>query len=198
MKLKKRTEEIINTYYPEGHPAREIYLEHVKAVKKACIKIAKHNKHLTISKKKLKAMAMLHDIGIFQTNAPDIGCYGNHRYLEHGYIGRAILEHEGLQEIAAVCERHIGVGITKKEIIEKDLPLPHREMMPRTNEERIVCFADKFFSKTSKNLSKPKSMERILSRMKKLGKTKAFEFTKMAAEFGFEYLYEQKNSKTQA
>jgi uncharacterized protein len=47
-----------------------------------------------------------------------------------------------------VAERHTGTGLTLKEILRRDLPLPHRDMVPVSIEEKIVCFADKFFSKT--------------------------------------------------
>lgn len=47
-----------------------------------------------------------------------------------------------------VCERHTGAGLTEKEIIEQNLPLPHRDFLPETLEEKLICYADKFYSKT--------------------------------------------------
>ena len=92
--------------------------------------------------------AMLHDIGIFLTDAAPIHCFGKFHYLCHGYLGADLLRGEGLPRHALVAERHTGTGLTLKEILRRDLPLPHRDMVPVSIEEKIVCFADKFFSKT--------------------------------------------------
>ena len=48
-----------------------------------------------------------------------------------------------------MCERHTGTGITREQIERQQLPLPpdgHYE--PETIEEQLVCYADKFFSKS--------------------------------------------------
>jgi len=52
----------------------------------------------------IEEAALLHDIGIFNTNLPKIGCYGRHPYISHGYLGRELLENEGLAAHALVCE----------------------------------------------------------------------------------------------
>ena len=46
------------------------------------------------------------------------------------------------------AKRHTGAGLTKKEIIEQELPLPQQDFLPETTEEKLICYADKFFSKT--------------------------------------------------
>lgn len=99
--------------------------------------------------------AMLHDIGIFKTHAPSIFCTGSEKYIRHGIIGRELLESMGYDRHALVCERHTGSGITKEEIIAENLPLPHRDMLPLTVEEKLICYADKFFSKTNPDVEKP-------------------------------------------
>ena len=91
---------------------------------------------------------MLHDIGIFLTDAVPIHCFGKYHYLCHGYLGADLLRKENLPRHALVAERHTGTGLTLKQIMERNLPVPHREMVPLSMEEKIVCFADKFFSKT--------------------------------------------------
>ena len=92
--------------------------------------------------------AMLHDIGIFLTDADAIHCFGKYHYLCHGYLGADLLRKEGLPRHALVAERHTGTGLTLKQILERDLPVPHRDMVPVSVEEKIICFADKFYSKT--------------------------------------------------
>jgi hypothetical protein len=54
---------------------------------------------------------------------------------------------KGHPELALVCERHIGVGISIAEIQHHNLPLPSRDMIPVSIEEQLICYSDKFFSK---------------------------------------------------
>ena len=92
---------------------------------------------------------MLHDIGIFRCNAPSIQCTGTEPYICHGYIGGQILREEGLARHAQVCERHTGTGLTKQQIEKQNLPLPlDRSYEPETMEEQVICYADKFYSKS--------------------------------------------------
>ena len=41
--------------------------------------------------------------------------------------------------------------------MDQKLPVPHREMLPVSMEEQVICFADKFFSKT--HLDREKTVE---------------------------------------
>jgi uncharacterized protein len=128
---------------------------------------------------------MLHDIGIFLTNEPKIGCNGDKTYICHGYLGREILEKEGFPKHALVCERHVGVGLTVKDIEEKHLPVPKRDMMPVSIEEQIICFADKFFSKDSNFLLKEKPLERVRNSIAKFGEEKIRKFDDWLKVFGY-------------
>ena len=65
----------------------------------------------------------------------------------HGYLGAELVRKEGFPKHALVCERHTGAGLSLQNIIQQDLPVPHREMTPVSLEEQIICFADKFFFK---------------------------------------------------
>jgi HD superfamily phosphodiesterase len=105
--------------------------------------------------------AMLHDIGIGRCRAPEILCAGSEPYVRHGVAGREILEAEGLPRHALVCERHTGAGITAEEVRAGRLPLPERDYLPLSLEERIICVADKFYSKTPVKLWKEKSLAKI-------------------------------------
>ncbi len=180
---------LIDRYFPEGHAARPYYLTHVEAVSQAALLILKKNPHLKVLENQVVVMALLHDIGIVKVHAPEIGCLGEYPYICHGFLGREILEKEGLDEIAPICERHTGVGITVQDIENQKLPLPHRDMVPLTLEERVICYADKFFSKSSKPLNRPKDFEKIIKGLGKYGLDKPAKFLKMAEEFGFDYIY---------
>ena len=78
------------------------------------------------------------------------------------------MRQEGYPRHARVCERHTGTGITLAMIEERDLPLPHRDdFMPKTLEEQLICFADKFFSKTKLDREKP--VEKVKQSLSKYG-----------------------------
>lgn len=132
----------------------------------------------------IEEAAMLHDIGVCRTNAPGLGCHGSAPYIRHGIIGREILEAEGLPAHALVCERHIGVGLTVQDIIGQNLPLPQREMAPTTREERIVCFADLFFSKRPGRLDEEKTPAEVMEGLRKFGAHKASIFFEWLRELG--------------
>lgn len=185
-------EELILKYYPPKTKRNPYYVTHVKAVAKLAQKVIKNNPQLQADAQLVQHMALLHDIGIVFTNAPDIGCKGIHPYIMHGFLGRELLEREGYEHLAAICERHVGVGFTLEEIIKKDLPLPHREMLPLSIEEQVVCFADKFFSKSADDLTKPKSLEKIRKGFAKHGPDKLARFEALVEKFGTDYIYKSK------
>jgi uncharacterized protein len=93
-------------------------------------------------------------------------------------LGRALLEAEGLKRHALVCERHVGVGITRRDIRGQRLPLPTRDMLPVTIEEQIICYADKFFSKNGAGSHKEKTVSEILQKLARYGKDKVERFKK--------------------
>ena len=175
---------IIQKYYKKDSKAYWFLTEHGKAVVKKALEAARNVKQLKPDLKFIKEAGMLHDIGILFTNEESIGCFGDKPYICHGYLGRELLEKEGLPGHALVCERHVGVGFTAKEIQEQKLPLPMRDMRPKTIEEEIICFADKFFSKTEEFLTKEKSLERIREGLKTYGDDKIKVFDKWVVKFG--------------
>lgn len=89
---------------------------------------------------------------------------------------------EGLPEIARVCERHTGSGLTAKEIAETGLPLPHVDLLPESLEEKLICYADKFFSKSG-NPKAEKSLEKVRSSMAKFGPESLARFEKLHSLF---------------
>jgi uncharacterized protein len=183
-------QELFDKYYPVGSKARGYLYIHSLKVREVALMIADQKPHLNPDLEIIKDASLLHDIGIFMTNTPDIGCYGTFPYVAHGYLGRELLEKEGFDKIAPVCERHIGVGITKEEIIENNMPLPYRDMLPVTIEEKIICYADKFFSKSTENLTKPKSPQKIRKKLAKYGESKIKRFDDMVNLFGLDFLSE--------
>lgn len=150
--------DIINKYYPEENELRHILLTHSRSVADKSLWIADRHPELSLDKDFLYEAAMLHDIGIFLTDAAGIHCFGDKPYICHGYLGADLIRGEGYPRHALVCERHTGAGLSLEGIIAQDLPVPHREMVPVSLEEQAICFADKFYSKT--HLEKEKSVEK--------------------------------------
>lgn len=139
--------EIIDKFYPQDTEQRHILLIHSLSVAQKALKIVDAHPNLPINRSFVREAALLHDIGIFMTDAPTIQCFGEHPYIAHGYLGADLLRKEGFERHALVCERHTGAGLTLEEIIERQLPVPHREMVPVTLEEQIICLPINSFLK---------------------------------------------------
>lgn len=167
---------ILRKCYNPGTELYHLLVEHGKAVGRKALEVADKVSHLHPDLKFLVEAAMLHDIGIFLTYLPQIGCWGEKPYVCHGYLGRELLEKEGLPAHALVCERHVGVGITKDEIKERCLPLPLRDMVPVTLEEQIICYADKFFSKNRNAIDREKTVGEIERELSLHGPEKVMRF----------------------
>jgi uncharacterized protein len=138
---------IIEKYYTPASRAYQILTEHSRLVAEKAIEIARTKPELKADPDFIYEGAMLHDIGIFLTQAEAIDCHGDYPYICHGFLGADLLRSEGLSRHALVAERHTGTGISLEEIELRALPLPHRDMQPVSIEEKIICFADKFYSK---------------------------------------------------
>lgn len=160
-------QEIIDRYYPDDNELKYILLTHSKSVAQKALQIAALHPELNLDKTFLEEAAMLHDIGIFRCDAHRIYCYGDKPYLSHGIIGAELLRHEGYPKHARVCERHTGTG----------LPGLH----PETMEEKAICYADKFFSKT--HLDHERTIEEAYSSLLKFGEATANRLLDWAAIF---------------
>lgn len=167
--------QLLNRYYPADDPASGILKEHGLAVARKCRSIALRMQHPEINPEFVFEAALLHDIGIRYTSAPEIGCFGNLPYICHGFMGHDLLLAEGLPRHALVCERHTGTGLTLSDILENNLPIPHRPMVPVSIEEKLIAYCDKFFSKTG-NLFLEKDPSRIAASLARYGDQKVDQF----------------------
>lgn len=174
-------QELIDRYYPAGSPLRDIYLQHCRSVAGLALEIARH-KHLPLEENRIEAAAMLHDIGIFLTDAPSIECHGPEPYLRHGVLGAKLLREEGMPEyLASVAERHTGSGLTADEIIKEGMPLDPRDYLPRTLLEKLICYADKFYSKSGSMKRKP--LDKVRAQMARFGAASLARFDSMHGLF---------------
>ena len=143
------------------------YVPHVILVTHLALTIARKLQLDSEQQLFIEEASMLHDIGIGKVNAPSIGCNGGAPYIQHGVIGREILEQEGLPKHGLVAERHSAVGYSVQDITEQSLPLPLRDMQPVSLEEEIICYADKWYSKSPHKLWKPYTLEEIIASIRK-------------------------------
>lgn len=177
-------QDIIDKYYATQPELRRIYMLHCRSVADKALSIA-HRLHLPVDMAEVEAAAMLHDIGIVLTDAPGIHCYGTQPYLAHGRLGADLLRSGGAPEIyARVAERHTGAGLTQEEaaaIGGGKLP-PDRSYMPQSLLERLVCYADKFYSKSGDMQEKP--LERVRASMARFGADSSARFEALHREFG--------------
>ncbi|MDR0371754.1 MAG: phosphohydrolase [Prevotellaceae bacterium] len=173
---------IIEKYYTKGDPLYNILVTHGEQVKYKALDVLEKHPGLSVDENFVAEAALLHDIGIFLCNAPGICCFGKYDYIAHGYLGAEILLKEGMPKHALVCERHTGTGICRESIVRQNLPLPKRNMLPISYEEKIVCYADKFFSKT--NISKQKSPDEIKIQLLKFGQIAVDRFDELHQLFG--------------
>lgn len=158
---------LIDKYYPEENELKHILVSHSRSVADKALEMARNHPEYNWDMQFIEEAAMLHDIGIFKTDAEGICCFGTYPYICHGYLGAELVRAEGYPRHALVCERHTGAGLTLEQIISNELPVPHREMVPISMEEQLICFADKFFSKT--HLDREKSVEKARKSIEKHG-----------------------------
>lgn len=175
---------LIAKYYAPGTKAHDLLVRHSSMVAAKALRIAERVRRLGPDLDFIREAALLHDIGILFTDQPAIGCYGDKPYVCHGYLGRALLEDEGFPRHGLVCERHVGLGITREEILAKGLPLPVRDMVPITLEEEIICYADKFFSKNAEYLLGEKPVAIIRKGIARYGQEKVRQWDAWVAKFG--------------
>ncbi len=168
--------DIINEFYAPGVKAREILLKHSEAVAEKALRVAERIPDLKPDIRFIEEAAMLHDIGIFYTNVPSIGCNGHLPYVCHGYLGRRLMEDMGHHRHALVCERHVGAGLSVDDITKFHLPLPMRNMIPISIEEQIICYADKFFSKKIDQDIEELSTKAVVKKIESYGSDQALRF----------------------
>ena len=175
-------ERIINKYYGEDGALRHILIVHSQSVAQKALQIVSLHPELNLDRRFVEEAAMLHDIGIIKTDAPGIECHGKEPYIRHGLLGAEMLRAEGMPRHARVCERHTGAGLSLEDIVSQNLPLPHQDFLPETLEEKLICYADKFFSKT--HLDREKSVEKAEKSIAKFADSGLARFREWEKIFG--------------
>ncbi len=175
--------EILYHFYPEDTALRRMLLKHAAQVREKALAIAENSAY-PIDFQLVSTGAMLHDLGISACHAPKILCEGREPYIAHGTIGaRMLREYDAaLEPYARICERHTGSGLTMEDVRSQSLPIPEQDYLPETPEEKLVCLADKFFSKSGD--MEEKSLDRIRRSMRKFGADSVTRFDDLCRIFG--------------
>ena len=172
---------LILKYYPDDTPLRRLLLHHSEQVAQRALLICDRHPELGLNREFLREAALIHDIGIFLTDAPGIHCHGTLPYLTHGVQGAALMRKEGREDLARICERHTGTGLTAENIRQQELPLPETDLLPETWEEQVVCYADKFYSKS--HPERERTVEQTAKSLEKFGAEGVKKFMVWAALF---------------
>ena len=88
--------DIIAKYYPVGSEAYRILVIHSRSVADKALAIARMHPEMNLDLTFVEEAAMLHDIGIFMTDADGICCFGSYSYICHGYLGADLMRKERL------------------------------------------------------------------------------------------------------
>lgn len=175
-------DEIIGKYYREGSDLWRVLHTHSECVARYALECAER-RGIECDREFLYEAGMLHDIGIVGCDARGIYCAGNAPYICHGVIGADMLRREGLERHALVCERHTGSGLSIKNILDGGLPLPIRDMLPVSVEEELICYADKFYSKSGE-LERRKELDKVRRQMGSHGADVLARFEALHAKYG--------------
>jgi len=137
--------------YSDDKESFDRVLSHSRAVQKEALSIAKYAPKVDLDV--IRVGSLLHDIGRFKYPPK------TENSIRHGLEGGKIMRKEGFPLYARICERHLGIGISKEDIRRQHLNLPHRDFVPKTIEEEIIAYADNFIFGT-----KLVSLEKVLDR----------------------------------
>lgn len=174
--------EIIDRYYADNSDLRKLLLVHSWQVAVRALSCAARHPELATDRSLVLRGALLHDIGILETSAPAIFCNGSEPYLMHGFIGARMLRAAGMEPEARICERHTGAGLTKEAVARAGLAVPARDYLPETLEEKLICYADKFHSKS--RLAETLSVQQVYEGLLRFGRDGADRFMEWHRMFG--------------
>ena len=175
--------ELLKTFGPDNETGLDLLIVHSEVVAKYSLEVARWVPELSPDLIFIEEAALLHDIGVAKTHAPAIGCHGQEPYMKHGLLGATLLRELGYPRHARVCENHIGVGLTREDILTQKLPLPPTDIVPESVEEQIIAYVDNFFSKGAAP-HVPRKFDSVRKKMASFGARCLFTFDMWAEKFG--------------
>ena len=160
----------------------DLIYTHCKVIDAIATQLINVNPSITIDRDLVHVGCMLHDIGAYDVleNGKFV------RGVRHGILGEEILQNEGFPEIISrIASHHTGVGLTKKDVQDQNLPMPVADYTAQTDEERLIMYADKFHSKSNPPTEPPYfcTFEWYRDSISRLGSDKAAKFDALAELF---------------
>ena len=175
---------VIHRYIATDSAVYPLYLIHCTLVTKLALEIAERLELDATAHRFVEEAAMLHDIGIVHTQMPVIHCDGALPYLHHLTAGHKLLQAEGLPKHAQVAQTHSGISLTAEQLAAVGLTADLNHFMPRSLEEKIINFADLFYSKDSATLWRERSLIEARDSIAKFAPTNLALFDEWTATFG--------------
>ena len=173
---------IIHRYYPEGSDIERVLRQHAEDVTGLALELVDAHPEMGLDREFVAEAAMLHDIGIYQTSAPEIFCTGEAPYILHGYLAPSSCARWVCLVTLGSLSATRGSGLTAEEIAARAIPLPPGIYTPQCPEEELICYADKFYSKTK--LGQRKALERVRSGFGKHGEAALARFDALHQKYG--------------
>lgn len=180
--------------YAPSKNAFQIVYEHCRIIDEIASQLIQQ-KQLNVNRQFVHAAVLLHDIGYYPL-FDKTDRVPKRLIITHGVTGAEILRKEGIEEaICRIAERHTGVGLTREAIISQNLPLPKKDLIAETPEEKLIMYADKLHTK-SIDPNEPldvlgwfNSTEAYSKKARNFSEDNAAKFKQMVAEYGTPNLY---------
>jgi uncharacterized protein len=165
----------LHAQYAPTRAAFELVHSHCQIVCDLAEQVLKTNNLKQVDGDLVRAGALLHDIGVYRLDGS--------AYIRHGVLGYELLRELDYPEpLARFCSHHTGVGLTREDIAEQNLPLPPGDYLAETVEEELVMYADKFHSKT--NPPTFHTAAQYETSVRRFGAAKAARFAELVARYG--------------
>lgn len=176
--------EALHRKYAPSDAAFELVYTHCQVVETIAMQLLDAKPVEGIDRQLVHVGCMLHDIGVY----PLIDDEGRiTRGITHGVEGEAILKNEGFPEVIwRLASHHTGVGLTHQDVVDQGLSIPPADYTARTNEERLIMYADKFHSKNRAPIEPPYfcTFEWYRNSVRQFGEDKTTKFDHLAELFG--------------
>ncbi|GAA0951451.1 HD domain-containing protein [Kribbella koreensis] len=164
----------LHAQYAPTRAAFELVHTHCQIVCDLAEQVLKANR-LSVDGDLIRAGALLHDIGVYRLEGS--------AYIRHGVLGYELLRSLDFPEtLSRFCSHHTGVGLTREDIADQNLPIPPGDYLADTVEEELVMYADKFHSKT--NPPTFVTAAAYQSSVRRFGAAKSARFTDLVARYG--------------
>ena len=181
---------IIKKFISEEEQLYQIYLSHVERVADRAVQIAERLGLSKLEQEFIYDASMLHDIGVVEVYAPDIGCNGTLPYIQHLIVGKRILDEEGMPHHGNVALRHCAPQFSMDNIKRRKIPLPEGNYQPQNLYEKIISYSDLFYTKNPYHKSGTRCLEDVFPIVDKYEKGSSDQVYDYALEYGELYLPE--------